>query len=340
MRRADGAMPRSCSVADGRGTLQTRIILIMLRRVVSLRRAPRLSPVLVLAAAFAVGGCGDGASSSDTQVTAVATTTQVGDFARAVGGDHVDVRQILQPNSDPHGYEPRPSDAAAVVEADVVLRSGGDLDEWLDGLIENAGGDAPVVELSESVEALEDDPHWWQDPRNAARAVSAIESALANADPERSERYRESAGAYLRRLRRLDDGVAACIERIPPRQRRLVTTHDALGYYADRYGIEVIGAVIPSLSTAAQPSARDTERLVDQIERQDVEAIFPESSVDPKLERAIARETGAQVGRPLWADALGPEGSDGATYVESIESNTAALVDGLTGGAVRCRPRR
>lgn len=319
-------------------------------------------PLLVVAAAFAVAGCGDDASStSDAQVTAIATTTQVGDFARAVGGDRIDVRQLLKPNSDPHGYEPRPSDAAAVVEADVVLRSGGELDEWLDDLIENAGGDAPVVELSESVEAIEgdphahegeehaeeehdreehsDDPHWWQDPRNAVRAVAAIEAALAKADPQGRARYRENASAYTRRLRRLDRGVAACIERIPPGKRRLVTTHDALGYYADRYGIEVVGAVIPSLSTAAQPSAGDTEELVDQIERQDVEAIFPESSVDPKLERAIARETGAQVGRPLWADTLGPEGSDGETYVESIASNTAALVDGLTGGAVRCRPR-
>ncbi|HYI99218.1 MAG TPA: metal ABC transporter substrate-binding protein [Thermoleophilaceae bacterium] len=307
----------------------------------SLRKVHGSLTLLALAgaAALVAGGCGDDASSSSAEVTAVATTTQVGDLARAVGGDRVDVRQLLRPNSDPHGYEPRPSDAAAVADADVVLRSGGDLDEWLGDLIENVGGDAPVIDLSESVDtADDDDPHWWQDPRNAVRAVAGIEAALAEADPDGRDRYRRRAGAYVARLGRLDRDVAACIERIPPRQRRLVTTHDALGYYADRYGIEVVGAVLPSLSTAAQPSAGDTERVVDQIERQDVEAIFPESSVDPKLERAIARETGAEVGRPLWADALGPEGSDGETYVESIASNTAALVDGLTGGAVRCRP--
>ena len=298
-----------------------------------------LPPAVLAAAALATAGCGDDASPpSDAHVIAVATTTQVGDLVSQVGGDRVEVRQILQPSSDPHGYEPRPSDAASVAEADVILRSGGDVDEWLDDLIENAGGDAPVVELGESVETIAGDPHWWQDPRNAIRAVAAVESALAKADPRGRERYHENARAYAQRLRRLDRGVAACIDRIPPRQRRLVTTHDALGYYADRYGIEVVGAVIPSLSTAAQPSAGDTERLVDQIEDQDVEAIFPESSIDPGLERAIARETGAEVGRPLWADTLGPEGSDGETYVESIESNTAALVDGLTGGAVRCRP--
>jgi zinc/manganese transport system substrate-binding protein len=295
--------------------------------------------LLAATASVVAAGCGGEASSSNAELTAVATTTQVGDLVRQVGGARVDVRQILQPSSDPHGYEPRPSDAAAVAEADLVLRSGGDLDEWLDDLIENAGGDAPVVELSESLEVVAGDPHWWQDPRNAVRAVVVIEAALAKADPAGRTRYRGNAAAYLRRLRGLDRGVAACIERIPPRQRRLVTTHDALGYYADRYGIEVVGAVLPSLSTAAQPSAGDTERLVDQIDRHDVEAIFPESSVDPRIERAIARETGAEVGRPLWADTLGPEGSDGATYVESIESNTEALVDGLSGGALRCRPR-
>lgn len=295
--------------------------------------------LLVLAVGSSLAaGCGDDASSSDAAVTAVATTTQVGDLVRRVGGDRVDVRQILQPSSDPHAYEPRPSNAAAVAEADVVLRSGGDLDEWLDGLIENAGGEAPVVDVGEAIEATGDDPHWWQDPRNAVRAVAAIKDALAEADPKGSARYRANARAYSRRLRRLDRGVAACVDRIPPRRRRLVTTHDALGPYADRYGIEVVGAVIPSLSTAAQPSARDTERLVDQIEDHEVEAIFPESSIDARLERAIAREAGADVGRPLWADTLGPEGSDGEDYVESIQSNTAALVEGLTGGAVRCRP--
>ena len=115
-----------------------------------------------------------------------------------------------------------------------------------------------------------------------------------------------------------------------------MTTHDALGYYAGRYGIDVIGAVIPSLTTEAQPSAGDTAKLVQTIEDTGVKAIFAESSVNPKVEAAIARETGAKVGRALWADTLGPEGSNGATYVQSIAANTRALVDGFTGGAVSC----
>jgi ABC-type Zn uptake system ZnuABC Zn-binding protein ZnuA len=140
------------------------------------------------------------------------------------------------------------------------------------------------------------------------------------------------------RLERLDRQTAACIDRIPPRLRRLVTTHDALGYYAARYGLKVIGAVIPSLSTQAQPSAGDIQRLVEQIERAGVKAIYPESSINPKLEQAVARESGARIGAPLWADTLGPEGSAGATYIGSIAANTAAIVEGLSGGEQSCEP--
>ncbi len=318
--------------------------------------------IAVAALALVASGCGDSSSSSFAggDVTAVATTTQVADLVRAVGGDRVSVEQILQPNSDPHGYEPRPSDVKALASADAIFQSGGELDEWLGDVIESSGNDAPTVELIQAVDRIEGgphehsdgsehgeedahhgenaDPHWWQDPRNAIAAVTAIRDALIAADPDGRAAYEANATAYTARLRRLDRNVAACIDKIPPAQRKLVTTHDALGYYADRYGIEVVGALIPSLSTAAQPSAGDTQKLVDQIEREQVEAIFPESSINPKLERAVSRETGAEVGRPLWADTLGPESSDGATYIESIQSNTAALVDGLTGGAKQCRP--
>jgi ABC-type Zn uptake system ZnuABC Zn-binding protein ZnuA len=304
-----------------------------------------MSPRIVVLAVLALGalpasGCGQGSTGdSDAALSAVATTTQVGDFVRHVGGDRVAVGQVLAANAEPHDYEPRPSDAREVGEAEVVFQSGGSLDAWLDDLVENAGGDAEVVDLIAEVQTRGDDPHWWQDPRNAVRAVTTIRDRLAEADPEGRPIYERNAAAYVRELERLDRSVAACIERVPPAGRKLVTTHDALGYYADRYALEVIGALIPSLSTQAQPSAGDTQDLVEQIEALDVRAIFPESSVSPKLEEAVARETGAEVGPALWADTLGPEDSDGASYVESIQANTAAIVDGLTGGEVQCRPR-
>jgi zinc/manganese transport system substrate-binding protein len=307
------------------------------------RALGRITLLVVVLAATALSGCGNGGGGSGSGVTVVATTTQVADFVRNVGGRRVDVHQILKPNADPHEYEPRPSDVKSVADAQLVVRSGGDVDDWLQEVIDNAGVDAPVLTLSEHVRTRKDDagdvdPHWWQDPGNAELAVKAIQGALASADPGGAAAYRRNAARYLDRLERLDRQTAACIDRIPPRLRKLVTTHDALGYYAARYGLEVIGAVIPSLSTQAQPSAGDIQRLVDQIKRTGVKAIYPESSINPKLEQAIARESGATTGAPLWADTLGPEGSSGATYIDSIAANTAAIVDGLSGGSEHCEP--
>jgi len=269
----------------------------------------------------------------------VATTTQLGDFARHVSGSRADVSQILPPNADPHDYEPRPSDARELERADVVLRSAGDLDEWLVELIESSGSEAATVEVSKSVHERKGDPHWWQDPRNAAKAVGAIEAALVQADPAGRAEYERNADAYIARLGKLDREAAACIAKLPRDARKLVTTHDALGYYADRYGLEVIGAVIPSLSTQAQPSSKGIGELVDLIRKEKVKAIFPESSLSSKLEDAVSRESGASVGGELWADTLGPEGSSGETYIDSIASNTETIVDGLSGGRVSCRPR-
>jgi zinc/manganese transport system substrate-binding protein/manganese/iron transport system substrate-binding protein len=269
----------------------------------------------------------------------VATTSQAADFARQVGGRRVSVSGLLAPNADPHGFEVRSRDVKALARAAVVVRSGGDLDEWLGGAIEASGTRAPTVTLADAAAAPGDDPHWWQDPRRARRAVAALGAAMAAADPTYRAHYERRAAAYAQRLERLDRAVAACLAQVPTQQRTLVTTHDALGFYAQRYGIRVIGTVIPSRSTLAQPSAGEVDALVTTIRREGVRAIFAESSVEPRVEAAIARETGARVGRALWADTLGPPGSDGATYVESIAANTAALVDGFTGGRVACTPR-
>jgi ABC-type Zn uptake system ZnuABC Zn-binding protein ZnuA len=303
-----------------------------------------LTAAVAALVALAAAGCGSGSGGSGGKPRVVATTTQAADFTRAVAGHRADVTAMLKPNSDPHEYEPRPSDARALVGAALVVRSGGELDDWLTGLLKNAGGNTRELALIDSVRRLpgdagKPDPHWWQDPRNAELAVAAIRDGLTAADPAGRADYSRNAERYLARLRRLDAGIRACIDRVPRAQRKLVTSHDALGYYTRAYGIDLIGAVIPSRSSQAQASAGDTARLISTIESEHVKAVFPESSLNPKLERAISREAGARVGRALWADTLGPKGSDGATYIDSMESNTAALVDGFSGGKVRCRPQ-
>ena len=279
--------------------------------------------------------CGDD-SESGSGVTVVATTTQVADLVRQVGGGRVHVEGMLRPGGDPHDYEPRPSDVAAVVDATVVFRSGGEVDDWLTDVIDNAGGDARVVSLIDSVKHVDDDPHWWQDARNGVRAVEAVRAELTKADPGGRATFARNAERTVRRLETLDRRIAACVERVPPAKRKIVTTHDALGYFARRYGVEVVGAVIPSLSTHAQASAGDVQRLVQQIRREHVQAVFPESSVNPDIEKAIARESGASIGDPLYADSLGPEGSAGATYTGALAADAAALVRGMSGGRVSC----
>jgi ABC-type Zn uptake system ZnuABC Zn-binding protein ZnuA len=284
--------------------------------------------------AFVAVACGDESASGGR--TVVATTTQVADLVRQVGAGRVSVDGMLRPGGDPHDYEPRPSDVAAVAKADLVFRSGGEVDDWLGDVIDNAGGSAEVVSLIDSVDRIDDDPHWWQDPRNAERAVETIRARLAKLDPAGRATYRRNAARLERRLRALDAGIESCVARVPAGSRKIVTTHDALGYFARRYGIEVVGAVIPSLSTQAQASAGDVQRLVDQIRREHVEAIFPESSVNPDIERAIAREAGATIGDKLYADSLGPPGSAGATYLGALAADADALVRGMSGGRVDC----
>jgi ABC-type Zn uptake system ZnuABC Zn-binding protein ZnuA len=251
------------------------------------------------------------------------------------------VRQILRPNSDPHEYEPRPSDVKEVAGADVVLRSGGDIDAWLDGVVRNAGSGARIVALIDAMTTRrgdgEIDPHWWQNPRDAIVAVREIRDALIAADPGGRAAYTSNAAAYTAKLRRLDRAIASCMRAIPAAERKLVTDHDALGYYAGRYGIEVIGTATPALSTQAQASAGAVARLVRTIRRAGVSTIFSESSVNAKLTRAIARDAGVSVGPALYADTLGPRGSAGATYIGSLRFNTRALAAGFTGAPARCQ---
>jgi zinc/manganese transport system substrate-binding protein len=299
----------------------------------------RIVAVLAAAlAAIALAACGRGSESTSLAATNVAaTTTQLGDLARAVAGSRAAVHQMLEPNSDPHAYEPRPSDVKAVTGAAIVLRSGGDVDGWLGDVLRNAGSDAHTITILDDLPGRRgDDPHWWQDPRNAAIAVQRIRDALIAADPVGKATYTANAGSYLAKLHALDTAIAACMARVPARQRKLVTDHDALGYYADRYAIEVIGTVIPANSTQAQASAGGVARLVQTIRAAGVSTIFPESSVNPKLTRALAREAHAKVGPALYADSLGPARSPGATYLGSLRFNTAALVGGFTNGAQDC----
>ena len=315
-------------------------------------RAPVLAAAALAVAALIAAGCAGGTDAKQGQVEVVATTTQIGDLVRNVGGEAVAVDQILQPNTDPHAYEPRPSDVVATAAAKLVFVNGDELDGWMDEVVDDSGSSARVVELgaglpdrlpgasSGTAQAARYDPHWWHDPRNAEAAVRQIARQLAAVDPARRRLFERNATAYLVKLRVLDAGIARCIGSVPPARRKLVTDHDAFGYFAGRYGIDVVGAVIPSQTTAGQPSAEDLRALVDLIEREHVAAVFPEDSVSSKVAEQIARQTGASADYSLYGDTLGPSGSAGDTYVGMERANADAIVRGLTGGRRGCPARR
>jgi len=310
-------------------------------------RAPLLAAVALAVVAFIVAGCAGGSGAKHDQVEVVATTTQIADFVRNVGGSAVAVDQILQPNTDPHAYEPRPSDVVATAEAKLAFVNGDELDGWMEKVVDDSGGSARVVDLgaalpdqlpgtSSGAEASKYDPHWWHDPRNAEAAVEEIERRLAVADPTHRRRFEGDARAYLAKLRALDAGIARCLGSIPPSRRKLVTDHDTFGYFAHRYGIDVVGAIIPSQTTEGQPSAKDLRGLVGTIEREHVRAVFPESSVSAAVAEQIADQTGASAEYTLYGDTLGSSGTSASTYVGMERANAEAMARGFTGGRRGC----
>jgi zinc/manganese transport system substrate-binding protein len=317
------------------------------------RRRFRLLLLAAVAALLVAGCSGSGGGDDDAgeRLQVVATTTQVADFAANVGGDRVQVTSLLKPGIDAHDYEPSPADIDAIARADVVLQNGVGLEEWLDDTIESSGFGGPVVDTSQGVklregghaeeeaageehagEAEEHDPHIWQNPRNAQLMAANIERALAQAEPAAAADFEANLADYSSQLQALDAEVERQIDGLA--NRKVVTNHDAFGYYLDRYGLEFVGSVIPSFDSSAELSGRDIRDLVAKVRATGVKAIFSETTLPPKAAETIAAEAGVKVVTgedALYGDALGPPGSDGDTYVKMIRHNTATFVSNLSG---------
>jgi ABC-type Zn uptake system ZnuABC Zn-binding protein ZnuA len=289
------------------------------------------------------GGCSSAApaGSGDANpqgriLNVVATTTQVADFATNVGGDRVRVTSLFKPNVDPHDYEPSPADIDAIARADLVVENGAGLETWLHDTVASSGFRGPVVDTSQGVRLRqvggETDPHIWQNPRNAQLMAANIERAMATADPADAAAFRANLDAYSEQLQALDTEVQRQIDSLA--NRKLVTNHDAFGYYVDRYGLQFVGSVIPSFDTSAELSGRDIRDLVAKIKATKVEAVFSETSLPPRTAETIAREAGVKVvegENALYGDSLGPPGSDGDTYLKMVRHNTRTIVSNLSG---------
>jgi zinc/manganese transport system substrate-binding protein/manganese/iron transport system substrate-binding protein len=288
--------------------------------------------VVAALATLAAGGCGSGpsASSSPGAVSIVATTTQLADFAHAIGGHDVRVYGILKANVDPHDYEPSPADVEKLRTADVIVENGVGLEKWFDGIIRSASPKGAIVDTSVGVALRGHDPHIWHNPRDAIAMVTTVERALVAAAPAYRSRFEARLAAYTARLEELDAWIKTQIDSLP--NKKLVTNHDALGYYVDRYGLEFVGSIIPSMDTSAELSAKDVSGIVARIKTAGVKAVFSESSLPPKTAEAIGTEAGVKVvagENALYGDTLGPAGSGAATYLEMERHNTKVIVDNL-----------
>lgn len=276
------------------------------------------------------------ATSPAGKLKVVATTVQVTALTKEVGGDRIALTGLIPAGADPHDFEPRASDLTAIENAQVILRHGIGLDDWLDGTLK-AGGKAKVVTVTDGIARLQgeeggkqvDDPHVWHDPDNDKIMVDDITKALDAADPANKAQYAAAAAAYKQKLDDTKRQVQGIINEIPAEDRKLVTNHDALGYFARAFGLKVVGAVIPSVSTEAEASAQDTAALLDTIEKENVKAIFAESSASPKLATTLANDAGVKIVDDLYGDSLGEAGSGADTVDGMLLANAREIADAL-----------
>lgn len=279
----------------------------------------------------------------DTEgLVVVATTSQIGALVQEVAGDRVELHTLMGPGVDAHDFEVTPDDIRTMSEADLILRNGIGLDDFLDDSVKAAGGDANVVTVTDGIDLMEGsadddeqeaegalDPHVWHDPANAKVMVDNIAAALETADTSRARTYEENAEAYKTVLDETDSEIQAMIDEIPEKSRKLVTNHDAFGYFIQAYGLEFVGAVIPSTSIGAEPSAREIAELAEIIEHENVKAIFAESSVDPRIAEQLAADTGVEIVYGLYSDSLGEPGSDAETMHGMLLANATLISEAL-----------
>ena len=283
----------------------------------------------------------------------VATFSILGDFVENVGGDLVNLTVLVGPDGDTHEYEPKPSDSVALSEAALVFENGLGLETWLDDLFSASGSEATRVTVSDGVEAApaneedeheegeheedeehehgEFDPHIWHSVPNAVVMVENVRAALAAADPANAETYTANAAAYTSELQNLDAYIRERIATLPPARRKLVTSHDTFGYFAHAYGFDIVGAVLPSVSTeSADPGAGQLAALIEEVRAANVPAVFAENVTNPSLLNQVAASAGVAVAPPLYTDALGAAGTPGETYLSLERYNADTIVAALS----------
>lgn len=294
--------------------------------------------ILVLIAAVGVGST---AVRAQEKLRVVASFSILADFARNVGGDRVDVTMLVGPGGDAHVYTPTPTDARNVAAARLVIVNGLGFEGWLARLVKSAGNRATVITATKGIAPRKEktaahghshahddaDPHAWQSVANARTYVANIRDALISADPAGTAGYRTNAENYLSRLDALEREVREAIGRLPAGRRKVISTHDAFGYFAEAYGVAFIAP--QGVSTESEATARDVARIITQIKSQKIPAVFLENVSDPRLMRRISEESGARLGGTLFSDSLTDEKGAAPTYIDMIRYNIKALTGAL-----------
>jgi zinc/manganese transport system substrate-binding protein len=265
------------------------------------------------------------------KINVVASFSILGDFAKNVGGDRVNVTTLVGTDSDVHVYTPAPADAKKIADAKLVIINGLGLEGWLPRLVQSSGGKATIVVATTGIAprklGSDADPHAWQSVANAKIYVANIRDALSAADPAGAAATRANADAYLAKLDALDREVHEAIAQIPQTRRKVISTHNAFGYFAAAYGIAFIAP--QGVSTESEPSARDIAAIITQIRTGKIPAVFLENISDPRLMNRISAETGAKIGGTLYSDSLTGEKGDAPTYIDLVRHNIKALTSAL-----------
>jgi len=268
---------------------------------------------------------------AEDRLNVVASFSILSDFVRNIGADRIDLTTLVGPDSDVHVYTPAPSDAKTIAGARLVIINGLGLEGWLPRLLQSSGSKAAIIEATTGIAPLRSgtaaDPHAWQSVANAAVYVKTIRDALANADAADAEFFRARAERYLAELDALDREVRDAVAKIPPARRKVISTHDAFGYFAAAYGIDFIAPL--GVSTETEPSARDIAKIIGQIRAAEIPAVFLENISDDRLVGRIAAETGARIGGTLFSDSLSGEKGDAPTYIAMVRHNIRALTSAL-----------
>jgi zinc/manganese transport system substrate-binding protein len=262
----------------------------------------------------------------------VATFSILGDMVKNVGGDRISLTTIVGPNSDTHVYEPTPADAKTLAAADLVFVNGLGFEGWMPRLVRASGYKGTMIKASEGVKSrtmIDDgqkitDPHAWQDLSNGKIYVANIAKALCQADPAGADMYKANAAAYTKKIEDMDAWVKEEFAKIPREQRRMITSHDAFGYFGQAYGLTILAPI--GYSTEAEASAQNVGKLIRQIKKEKIKALFIENMSDPRIIERIAKDAGVQAGGELYSDALSAPNESGATYLDMFKNNITKMV--------------